>query len=311
MTAGLPRRRGRATARALADSRTNSRYGLLGSLLLAGFVLLLISGCTGQFPIEDRYETAKTTAPDGSEFNRHLYVGYLALAAAEREEFDWSDSSHFAEKALAAAGDQQVSPDAIYDRRLPPEAVSDLTQARRLLTGSLEKGARDRAPSDAALAQTSFDCWMQEQEEDHQPGDIGACQVGFYTALAAVQRKIGLPVTAAPAKLGDTFVVYFGIDSTTLTDQSIKTIMSAAAAKGAIDASKIVLSGHTDTLGPEDYNDDLSRQRVEAVKQLLLSAGVKVREIGATQYGEARPRIPTGDDQAMRQNRRVEINLIR
>ncbi len=283
----------------------------LGSVLLLAALLALLAGCADRVPLETNYQAAKRTTPRGSDFNRHLHADYLKLAEAERGEYDWGDGNRFALKALAAAEDQQVAPDAFYERRLPVTAEPEMKMARRELTDALEAGGRKRAPREAAAAQTSFDCWMQEQEEDHQSADIDACRDRFYASIGEVQRRLGLPVLAAPAKLGETFVVFFEIGSDKLTEQSVATVRGAAAAKSALMASKILVSGHADKLGDPEANLELSKRRAEAVRQLLLSAGIKAEDVSTAEYGENRPRVATSDDEARRENRRVEINLLR
>ena len=70
-------------------------------------------------------------------------------------------------KSLAAAEGQEVGPDALYDRSIPASKRDELVQARKKLTTAISAGGRTRAPEDSAMAQTSFDCWIQEQEENH------------------------------------------------------------------------------------------------------------------------------------------------
>lgn len=309
---GPEAQRGAARVKVAVHNLEQPRYvASFAAILLLGLLILMLGACAGTVPFDDTYQEAQQAEPQGSSFNRHLYDGYLLLAAGEREEYDWEDSTHFANKALAAAGDQQVSPDPLYDRDLPPESVALSMQARKQLTTALERGARTRAPDDSASAQVSFDCWIQELEENHQPGDIIACQDDFYATLNRVQTTLGIPVAVPPAKLGDSFIVTFDVGSSELEGQAVNTVTSAAAAMKSIGASKIIVSGHTDTLGGADENLMLSQRRAEAVRQLLLSAGVKAKDISIATYGETQPKISTGDDLASRENRRVEINLIR
>lgn len=278
--------------------------------LALGAALFALAACAAGTGLEDDYDAARGATPEGSAFNRNLHAGYLALSTTERGEYDWIDSGHFATKALSAAGDEQVSPDPIYSRRLPPDTVATLTEARKQLTAALETGARTRTPEASAEAQTSFDCWLQEQEEDHQSRDIALCRERFYAALARVQTDMGRPV-AGLAKPGDGYLVFFDFDSTKLTGQAVATVEAAAAALKAGAATKVALSGHADGAGPSSYNMDLSERRLEAVKQLLLSAGIKAEQIGLAPYGETRPRVATRGDVAESQNRRVEINLLK
>ena len=253
---------------------------------------------------QEPYAAAAAAEPKGSEFNRQLHAGYLTLAATERAEYDWGDSGAFAKKALAAAEDYDVTPDTLYDRKLPTEAREDLSAARKDLMALLRKGAQDKAPATAAEAQVSFDCWMQEQEENYQPADIAACRERFQTALAQVKTAMGQPSSASAR------VVYFETGSATLsTEQLDKLARAAALAKGT--SYKVLISGHTDTTGSGERNTALSEARAEAVRDMLISAGLKAEQIEAKHFAASKPAVETAPGTAEPKNRRVEIQVIR
>ena len=184
----------------------------VSAILVAGATSFMLSACaddfnvkeitSGGFGFKDSYDTASATQPMGSDFNKNLYSGYMDLAAAERSEYDWRDSGYFSSKALSAAQDQTVTPDSIASRDLPEESVAELAGAHAQLTAALQGGAATRAPSDAAKAQVSFDCWIQEQEENHQPEDWLACRESFNQAMARL-KGVG----------GNNYVVFFDFDS--------------------------------------------------------------------------------------------------
>lgn len=70
---------------------------------------------------------------------------------------------------------------------------------------------------------------------------------------------------------------------------------------------KIVVEGHTDSTGAEEYNLTLSQQRADSVKNYLSGAGVSADRISAVGKGEAYP-VATNDTVGGRQqNRRVEV----
>jgi outer membrane protein OmpA-like peptidoglycan-associated protein len=70
---------------------------------------------------------------------------------------------------------------------------------------------------------------------------------------------------------------------------------------------QIVLEGHTDSVGSDSYNLELSRERARAVRQALAQNGVEEDRIVARGLGEAYP-LASNDNEAGRlQNRRVEI----
>ncbi len=69
------------------------------------------------------------------------------------------------------------------------------------------------------------------------------------------------------------------------------------------------VEGHTDSVGSNEYNQDLSIRRANSVKNLLVQRGVAESRIDAVGYGETLP-VATNETEAGRQrNRRVEIKI--
>jgi len=70
----------------------------------------------------------------------------------------------------------------------------------------------------------------------------------------------------------------------------------------------ILLAGHTDNMGEEDYNQNLSERRAEAVRQALIdSYGIDGNRLKARGYGESQPVADNGTEEGRYQNRRVEV----
>lgn len=67
------------------------------------------------------------------------------------------------------------------------------------------------------------------------------------------------------------------------------------------------IEGHTDSLGDDDYNMDLSRQRAWAVREALIAEGVPAHRISTQGFGEAVPVASNQTPSGRQQNRRVEI----
>lgn len=72
----------------------------------------------------------------------------------------------------------------------------------------------------------------------------------------------------------------------------------------------IQLEGHTDYQGDETENMKLSRQRVEAVKDYLVSKGIKSKRIQTKAYGGTAPLSRDNTPEAHRINRRVELRIL-
>lgn len=73
---------------------------------------------------------------------------------------------------------------------------------------------------------------------------------------------------------------------------------------------QIQLEGHTDFRGNEKLNMKLSEERVEAVKDYLVSKGISKRRIKTKAFGGSRPLSREDDAESRRRNRRVEVRIL-
>jgi outer membrane protein OmpA-like peptidoglycan-associated protein len=73
---------------------------------------------------------------------------------------------------------------------------------------------------------------------------------------------------------------------------------------------QLLLSGHTDNEGTEAFNQTLSEKRAEAVKEYLVSKGVKAGSITTKGYGQTRPLAANDSKAAKGKNRRVEMEIL-
>jgi len=72
----------------------------------------------------------------------------------------------------------------------------------------------------------------------------------------------------------------------------------------------VVLSGHTDDVGSDRYNQRLSLQRAENVARYLKLQGIPDSRIRAEGHGKAQPLVAEDSEDARAMNRRVEIRFI-
>ena len=70
---------------------------------------------------------------------------------------------------------------------------------------------------------------------------------------------------------------------------------------------EIVVTGHTDRQGSLEANDQLSLERAQAIRTLLIERGFKPELIDAVGRGEREPVVPTDDEVAEPRNRRAVI----
>lgn len=70
----------------------------------------------------------------------------------------------------------------------------------------------------------------------------------------------------------------------------------------------VVLQGHTDSVGTEEYNKKLGMDRAEAVRGELTTLGIAQDRLSTVTFGESQPLEPGNSPEAMAANRRVEVH---
>ncbi len=272
-------------------------------LAVAAAAMLGLSACAG-FQVQN----AKGLSPSGDAFSAALYKEYLVLAEMEFAEGDYMDSDTFANRAIASANGNPPGPEELDARNIPAAAKGELAEARRKLTEALAAGAGASKPDAAARAQASFDCWMQEQEENFQPADIKWCKDRFNAAMA----QLATPQAAAPKPsiTFANFTVYFDFDKSALTPETQSTLIDAANAADDMAAKSVTVSGYTDRSGSEAYNMALSQRRAEAVaKELTTLIGANAPAMTLQAFGETQNKVVTPDGVKEAKNRRVKIEI--
>lgn len=123
-----------------------------------------------------------------------------------------------------------------------------------------------------------------------------------------VQRLFGPTLAAMPPR-PSRFILYFREGSEQLTDASLGVTKAIAADIAARPAAEVVVIGHTDTVGDDAVNDQLSLQRASTVKKYLIQHGIPADRIAVSGRGKRELMVPTGDSVNEPNNRRVEINV--
>ncbi|GFO58270.1 hypothetical protein GMST_05950 [Geomonas silvestris] len=123
----------------------------------------------------------------------------------------------------------------------------------------------------------------------------------------AVEKRFADALSIQP-KQPVHFLLYFDKD-TTLSAASSKLLNDVVKAVGERQAEDISVIGHTDTLGSAQYNNELSRRRAQAVRDLLVERGIPAHNIRVTSHGKENPLIPTSDNVYEPRNRRVEVDV--
>ena len=281
--------------------------------------LLALTGC-----VSYSLEELRQVAPKGSEFQKALAQHYKYFAGKEEDQYDWVDSAYFADKGLQAAYGKETVPENLEDWDISPQILPIMKTARDTLVEVLNSGARKSMPKIAARAQYYFDCWVEEQEEAWQDGDISYCRESFKDTMDLLFGKepakkevkheeiVAEPeetyISNIPVKPQDSpYSVFFQGRSASLSASGVQTIKDILEEIEGNSHVKLTLNAYTDTIGTPESNQKLSLARAQAVRELLTAEGVNKGQISLFAFGESDIPVKTADNTAEPANQRVEI----
>ena len=121
-----------------------------------------------------------------------------------------------------------------------------------------------------------------------------------------VEAVFGAALAAQPVRPAK-FTLYFIEGKDEFTDESKQIVDGVFAEIAKRPVPDVLVIGHTDSVGNDQVNDALSRQRAETVRAALISHGIAPENIAAIGRGKREPFVPTADGVSQPRNRRVEI----
>jgi len=105
--------------------------------------------------------------------------------------------------------------------------------------------------------------------------------------------------------------LYFDFAKATFKDESYSELNKLLAMMQQNTGMNVEISGHTDAVGSNSFNKQLSQLRANAVKNYLVSKGIDTRRVTAVGYGETKPLASNDDEEEGREfNRRVEFKVL-
>lgn len=184
-------------------------------------------------------------------------------------------------EAEIAAKNAQIANEKILTAMAQEEVEKGTAQRQQVLLEAREREARAQANQVEAAKQRASSL------EDE------------LKALQAKQTDRGMVLT-----LGD---VLFDTGQATLKPGAYATIDRLAQALQGSPDRKVVIEGHTDAVGTDEYNQQLSERRAMAVQSALMQRGVSGGQVSAAGKGESFPVASNDDSAGRQQNRRVEM----
>jgi outer membrane protein OmpA-like peptidoglycan-associated protein len=106
-----------------------------------------------------------------------------------------------------------------------------------------------------------------------------------------------------------TFIVFFDFNKSNLTAEAQAVVTEAVKVAKSNGFVKVLVTGHTDTVGSDSYNQGLSVRRAESVKDEMVRQGMDGSGISIVGKSFHDPLVPTGPGVREPQNRRAVIDL--
>ncbi|WP_018982216.1 OmpA family protein [Salinimonas chungwhensis] len=103
--------------------------------------------------------------------------------------------------------------------------------------------------------------------------------------------------------------ITFATDSSAIKGQFNPVLRDVAKVINEYEKTVLMIKGHTDDTGAEQYNQALSERRAQSVKNLLTSFNVNPQRITTVGMGEFQPKVPNTSAENRQQNRRVELQI--
>jgi OmpA-OmpF porin, OOP family len=262
-------------------------------LILATAVAACIAACSTPDTIEE-LETARAIVPQVEASPR---AGVAATDIAEaRQALD--RANRLADKGGKVADIQYEATVASRNAQIANEKIL-AAQAR----DEVEKGTAERQ---AVLAEARE---LEAQRSAQQARAATAQAQSAEERAKALERELadlkgkktdrGVVVT-----LGD---VLFDTGKATLKPGAYSMIDRLATVLKEDPQRKVLIEGHTDSVGSDEYNQDLSQRRASSVQAALFERGVEASQISTIGKGETTPVASNDSPVGRQQNRRVEL----
>lgn len=285
----------------------NVRFTTRSSAALLAAIAVTLGGCASGPDRIPELETAKTVvaqveaspragiaAPQISEARKSLD---RATQAADRGQV--GDAKYHAnvartqaqianEKILTAQAQETLQTGEAERQRVVAEARSREAQVAQQQAASAQQDAANAQQQASNAQQQATNAQQQAASLEQQLKD-----------LQARKTERGLVLT-----LGD---VLFDTGKARLKPGAYATLDRLAKALKEVPTRTVMIEGHTDSMGSDDYNLQLSEQRALSVQAALMQRGVSGSQISTAGKGESLPVADNDSAAGRQQNRRVEL----
>jgi outer membrane protein OmpA-like peptidoglycan-associated protein len=214
---------------------------------------------------------------------------------AERARRETGVATSEAERAKREMG--KARDEAEIARMKAGKATSEAEQARIAAAADAERAAIAKRQAEQAISAAEVEsakAAMAKAEADQLMKEL--------SELKAQQTERGIVLT-----IGD---VLFATGKANLSPNANKSVATLAEFLKKYPKRDVLIEGHTDSVGKDDYNMVLSRKRADSVKYELMEDGIEAGRITTVGYGKKFPLASNDTKAGKAQNRRVEVIIL-
>lgn len=228
-----------------------------------------------------------------------------------REAVQRSEDARIATLRRKVAEERQAEVDARKAAQAQAaQSAADADAARKAQADAEANAARaNAAEADAQKARAEADALRKQAEANAEQAKLDAdAKIKAMRAQLIQQLNAILATTETPRGLMVNLTdVLFDTGKYTLKPDTKIALAKVAVIISSHADLKLQVEGYTDIVGGDDYNQKLSENRANAVKDYLISQGVNPQNISSAGYGKSNPVADNGTAAGRQQNRRVEM----
>jgi outer membrane protein OmpA-like peptidoglycan-associated protein len=188
------------------------------------------------------------------------------------------------------------------------ENAAEAARTRSVAEEERRNAESGRAEAEALAASASA-------EADAARREVEQIRRERQTELDRLQRALAALVETRRTALGlvmnlGTDAIEFEFDRADLSFEERELLSRISGVLLTSPGYSIYIYGHTDDVGTEEYNQQLSERRAESVRDYIVESGISADIVTTRGYGQSSPRVEGTSAQARASNRRVEIGII-
>ncbi len=254
----------------------------------------------------DTMKTAKTALQNAEDINMH--------------KSDRKETITYAREAVQSAEDARIitirkikEEDDLASQQAKANAEqqaqqSQLAAQQAQLAAEQQAAARAKADADAAAAEARAQQARQAQAAAEASAQAATQQAEQVRERLKAQLNQVLQTTdTARGLIVNMSDVLFDFNKYTLKPEAREKLAKVSGILLAYPGLKVQVEGYTDNIGTDEYNQKLSEQRADGVREYLVSQSVSDSNVTAKGFGKNNPIADNSTNQGRAQNRRVEL----